>query len=250
METAEYHTLYNLETDYWWFRNLHDIILDALATSVAPGARVLDAGCGTGGLLGRLAARGYAAVGFDLSADAARFWPRRGVVGTACLGSINEIPFADNRFAATVSVDILEVDGVDDARAYGELVRVTQPGGLVVLVIPAYRWMMTAGHHQAVHAVRRYNRGTARALAAGQPVRVDRLTHAFAALFPIIGGVRLAHRLRERRGAVPVKSELQALPAPVNSLLYGLTNLERHALRRLDMPFGSSLVMIARKLDA
>ncbi len=246
MESAEYQTLYTLETDYWWFRNLHDILLDTLRAHLAPGAAVLDAGCGTGGFVRRLQTAGYAASGFDIAPQAAHFWPRRGLA--ASLASINEIPYAKGHFAGALSVDILEVDGVDDRRAYAELVRVTRPGGLVIVVIPAYDWMMTEGHHRAVHAVRRYNKRRARALLAGQPVRLLRLTHAFAFLFPVIGGVRAWHRLNERwRAAVPVESELQALPRPVNSALYHLTNAERHLLRRVDMPFGSSLVMVARK---
>ncbi len=247
METAEYRIMYDLETSYWWFRNIHDILTDLIRPSVTPTSKVLDAGCGTGGLMLRLNQLSRQTYGLDLSADAAAFWDERGVKPRTNIASINELPYPANQFDAVLSVDILECDGVEDKRAYAELVRVTQPGGLIVIVVPAYQWMMTEGHHKAVHAVRRYNKKSTRALADDQPVQIERLTHGFAALFPMVGGVRLWHKFQERRGPVEIQSELQPLPAPLNSLLYHITNLERYLLRTVNMPFGSSLIMLARK---
>lgn len=246
MESAEYRTLYALETDYWWFRNLHDVLCDILAREIPQGGTLLDAGSGTGGLLRRLQQMG-AGYGFDLSADASYFWAERGVKRQSVRANINELPYPDNCFDAVVSVDILECDGVYDLQAYHELVRAAKPGGIIIIVVPAYQWMMTRGHHTAVHAVRRYNKASVRALAEGAPLTVERVTHFFAALFPIVGGVRLWHRWQERRGEVEIKSELEPLSPLVNKTLYTLTNLERYALRYANMPFGSSLIMVARK---
>jgi SAM-dependent methyltransferase len=249
METAEYRIMYELETQYWWFRNLHDILTDTLkqSASIAAADKLLDAGCGTGGLLLRLRELSPCAYGFDLSADARPFWRERGILPQTTLASINEVPYADNTFAATVSADILECDGVDDHRAYAELLRVTKPGGVVIIVVPAYDWMMTKGHHEAVHAVRRYNGPSVRALAAGLPVTIERVTHAYAAVFPMVAATRLFNRWQERRGTVEIKSELAQLNPLVNRILYSVTNLERQLLRYVDMPFGSSFMMVARK---
>lgn len=249
METAEYRIMYQLETKYWWFRNLHDILSDLLRPYVTADAKLLDAGCGTGGLLLHLTRLSPHSYGFDLSAEAARFWVQRGMVGRTCVASINDLPYPDNTFDAVVSADILECEGVYDSQAYAELVRVAKPNGVVVVVVPAYQWMMTKGHHKAVHAVRRYNKKSVRALAAGQPVQIERLTHSFAFLFPLVAGRRLLNRWAERRGQVEVKSELQPLSPVVNGLLYRITTLERRLLRHMDMPFGSSLMMLARKTN-
>lgn len=248
MEHAEYRTMYNLETRYWWFRNIHDMLTDLLRQRLRSPQRLLDAGCGTGGLMIRLADIAPQVYGIDIASEAARYWPERGTAPRSSVASINELPFPDHHFAGVVSVDILECDGVEDRQAYSELVRVTQPGGTVIVVVPAYQWMMTKGHHEAVHAVRRYNKQTLRALASGLPIHIERVTHGFAALFPIIGGVRLVNRLQEQFGEVEVKSELQPLSPMVNNLLYGITNVERHLMRYMDMPFGSSLIMVGQKI--
>ena len=193
METAEYRVMYNLETEYWWFRNLHDMLSDILRRDLPPNAKLLDAGCGTGFLL-RLYQFSGQSFGFDLSSEAARFWSERGVKAGACVASINELPYPENHFDVVVSIDILECEGVYDDRAYAELVRVAKPGGRIVVVVPAYQWMMTEGHHAAVHAVRRYHKDSVRALTKGLPVQIERVTHGFAALFPMVAATRLYNR--------------------------------------------------------
>jgi SAM-dependent methyltransferase len=195
--------------------------------------------------LGQLAPQVY---GIDIANEAARYWPQRGVAPSSSLASINELPFPSQHFDGVVSVDILECEGVEDRRAFAELVRITRPGGTVIVVVPAYQWMMTKGHHEAVHAVRRYNKSSLRALAEDLPLQIERVTHGFAALFPIIGGVRLLNRLQEQWGKVEMKSELQPLRPWVNQFLYGITNIERHLLRSMDMPFGSSLILVGRRV--
>jgi len=247
MKSEEYRLMYNIETTYWWFRNLHDILTDMLRPYVKPVFRVLDAGCGTGGLMLRLGALTPHVYGFDISRDAAAFWGERGTKPTSNIASINEIPYADNTFDAVISADILESDGVDDKQAYRELVRVTQPNGVIIIVIPAYQWMMTKGHHQAVNAIRRYNKQSAQALTNDLPVTVQRITHGYAGVFPMVAGTRLYNRWQEQRGDVAITSELNPLPPLMNYMLYEFTNLERYALRFIDMPFGSSLIMIAQK---
>ena len=51
MEPAEYALMDDAEDRMWWYRALHARLVEALAGALGP---VLDAGCGTGGLLARL----------------------------------------------------------------------------------------------------------------------------------------------------------------------------------------------------
>ena len=59
MERREYQRLAELDRRLWWFRGLHAQMLTALARPALrwDGMRLLDAGCGTGGLLATLADR-------------------------------------------------------------------------------------------------------------------------------------------------------------------------------------------------
>ena len=100
----------------WWFAALHGnlLMLSQRRAPIAPRARHLDAGCGTGGFLARLAAS-CPAKPFSASTRPARLHPRAAKSAPAGLrGSVNVLPFADGAFAAIFSADVLCHDGVDE----------------------------------------------------------------------------------------------------------------------------------------
>jgi ubiquinone/menaquinone biosynthesis C-methylase UbiE len=251
VEAHEYQTLFEFESFYWWYRGLHHIILDTVRSlGLAPDAPVLDAGCGTGQNLVNIAQRvTTAAYGFDYSVHAAAFWARRGLDGTS-VASVNEIPFPDRAFDAVVSVDVLECEAVDESKACAEMWRVLKPGGHLILVVPAYDWMMNPEHHKAVAAVRRYSRSTLKSLLDRQPLKIVRITHLFGSVFPAVASYRLADRfVRSHPSDDAPRSDLRRLPSPVNRLLEGVMNVERRLLRHCDVPFGSSIMAVARKVE-
>ncbi len=71
----EYEAMRSVEDRLWWYKILNGLVLGAIRKRFPdrePGSlRILDAGCGTGGLMRHLIAAGYTQVeGFDLSEDA------------------------------------------------------------------------------------------------------------------------------------------------------------------------------------
>ena len=247
MEREEYAVLYEHEAGHWWFAGLRALMMDCLrGMGIGRSSLVLDAGCGTGMLLREMESQlGVRGVGFDGSRHAAEFWPRRGV-HAACRASVNEIPFRAGVFDAAVCVDVLECDGVGPEQAYRELCRVVRPGGVIALVVPAYRWLYSDAHHRAVHAVRRYTRSDLRSLLSGGPVTIKRLTHLFPSFLPAIA----ARRFRERLSAAPPsrpRSEIGPVPPWLNSACLRLLGMERRLLRFVDLPFGSSILAVVQK---
>jgi SAM-dependent methyltransferase len=113
------------EDRLWWYRGLHANLLDALRDRDLPGgAPLLDAGCGTGGLLARLvrAAPGRPLVGLErFERAAARARAKAGV--PVVVGSVDALPFPDATFGAIVSADVLCHRSVDPARALREAFR-------------------------------------------------------------------------------------------------------------------------------
>jgi SAM-dependent methyltransferase len=251
VESYEYQTMFSCEASYWWYRGLHGILLDVLrSVGLDERASILDAGCGTGQNLVNVGeCVTPEAFGFDLSGHAEPFWHQRGLE-RVCRASINEIPFCDNAFDAVMSVDVLECDAVGEDRAYGELCRIVKPGGYIILVVPAYEWLLTEQHHRAVHASRRYTRKRVRDLISRFPVDIMRVSHLFALLFPAIAAYRLRLKYQKGSADTPPRSELQPLPPLVNRLLLGVVEIERVLLRHMDMPFGSSILAVARKAGA
>jgi SAM-dependent methyltransferase len=160
MEEREYELMDAVEDRMWWYRAAHARIIDAVAHRPGPaGLPLLDAGCGTGGLLRRMrdALGGRALFGVDYHAAAAARAHAKSAAPVVA-GDVNALPFADAAFGAAVSVDVLCHRLVDPARALAELRRILAPDGTVVLNLPALPWLKSA-HDAHVHTARRFTAG-------------------------------------------------------------------------------------------
>ena len=104
--------------------------LDALA--VGRGDTVLDLAAGTGTSAAPLADRGVRVVACDLSLGMLQVGHRRRPDVTFVAGDAGALPFADASFdAVTISFGLRNVPDVDGALE--EMLRVTRPGGRVVI---------------------------------------------------------------------------------------------------------------------
>ena len=244
MERAEYERLAALDRRLWWFRGLHAEIAVALGRHGAwtMDERVLDAGCGTGGLLVSLRDRlpAMALFGLELdriAAQVAQSASGRPVAG----GSVNRLPFRDGSFAAIVSADVLCHRGVEEAKALGEFRRCISPGGLLVLNLPAYQWML-AEHDFAVHNVRRYTARSVRALLAAAGFTGIRTSYWNTVLFPLMV---LKRKLGWRREVKP-SSDVVLMPALVERLFAAIVAMEATLTGGgLRFPFGGSVLATA-----
>jgi len=243
VEPEEYDRIHAHERDHFWYRGLHALFAGALARALPGGPRrLLDAGCGTGGLLAVLARRFPQAqrVGFDFAPAALRLAARR--AGAPLVrASIERVPFRDGCFDAVVSADVLYHRAVsDDAAALRELARVTRPGGVVLLNLPAHPELRGA-HDAVIHTARRYARADLVRMAAAAGLGVERLCWFNATLFP------LARWRRRRSAGGPARSDVALPPAPINAILSAWLRAEAWWTLRLPLPVGLSLFAILRR---
>lgn len=236
MDPAEYALMDAAEDRMWWYRALHARLHDALD---GISGRVLDAGCGTGGLLARLRADAprLSPIGVEWSAAAARRATTKSAAPVA-RGSVNALPFADQSFAAAVTADVLCHAAVDPAQALAELHRVLQPGGRLVVNMPAYAWLASA-HDARVHNARRQTAAqTAAMLRAAGFVRI-RARYWNGLLLPLMV---LQRKLLARGDAA---SDVAPFPPWLDAILHGMTEFERRLPFRL--PAGGSVLAIAER---
>jgi SAM-dependent methyltransferase len=230
----------------WWFAAAHANLLllyRLISGSASLRQPVLDAGCGTGGLLARLAADYPDRTIIGLDAD--RIACARAAAKSArpvCAGSVNALPFADAAFGAIFSADVLCHRDVDERAALAQFHRCLWDGGVLVLNLPAYPWMLSR-HDAAVYNVRRYTRR-----------RVARLLHAagFRLLFASYWNIVLFPIMVVTRRLLPqgtcATSDVRLYPAPAEALCRVVTGLERAMLRcGMRFPFGGSLIAVAAK---
>jgi SAM-dependent methyltransferase len=234
--------MFQLEESFWWHRGLRRIILtlvDPFLPKERP-LRIFDAGCGTGGFFGELSSRGWIA-GLDISERALGLARRRGPYDMV-RGSVLSLPVASDSLDVIVSMDVLYHRQVtDDGEALAEMVRCLRPGGLLCLNLPAYNWL-TSAHDEVIHTARRYTRGRARELLAGQRLKILRLSHWNSILFPFVAGLRLV-----RRGRHESESDVRPVPSPVNKLLLAVLSVEAFLLKGVSLPVGLSVAAVAQK---
>lgn len=226
-----------------YFRALHRHVEEALVRPLGASAAVLDAGCGTGGLIRRLAPRhpGWRWTGLDASPLACGFARTRVPTGVAVEeATVERLPFADAVFDAVVSADVLyHVD--DDLAALREFRRVLKPGGHVVLNVPAHRWLFSY-HDVAVHARRRYELRELREKLSAAGFAAGGETHWNAVLLPLVV-VR-----RKFLPAPPGGSDVALWPAWQETLFAAAMSVERAWLRHVGaLPCGTSILAVARR---
>ncbi len=242
MDERLMNAMLELDDRHWWYRGRRRIIraeLDRLG--LAPGARVLDAGCGSGRTLEELGRYGEV-FGIELDPGAAEMAQARGR-GEVRIGRLEELPWKGGYFDLITCLDVIE-HTPDDRVTLRELRRVCQPGGFLLVTVPAYQglWSM---HDVANHHYRRYSRGRLRAAARESGWRVRRMTSFNGLLLGPAAAVRLAERRRLNELGGDYKPELTLGPEWLNTALEQPLRLEARWLARgRTMPAGLSLLAV------
>jgi SAM-dependent methyltransferase len=238
-----YEILYRMEETHWWHAARRRIVLDWIEQRY-PGRddlAILDAGCGTGLMLQQMSHLG-SAEGVDISEEALDFCRKRGLrnVRTA---DVMHLPFADSSFDVVTALDVLEhLD--DDSGALREWRRVLNPGGRIFIFAPAHRWLWSL-QDDVSHHKRRYTARTLRAAVERGGLILERQSYVSAFLLPVIylGRQWLKVLLRFR----DANTENDLHPAWSNGILRKVFESEIPILRRMNMPFGASLLTVAQK---
>ncbi|MCK5639211.1 MAG: class I SAM-dependent methyltransferase [Gammaproteobacteria bacterium] len=235
--------MHALEDRHWWFNGRRRIVDEmVLRLPLPPQPRILDAGCGTGGNLQMLTHHGQV-TGMEYDATAAAIARERGVGKVVCGSLPKNLPFANTTFNLITLLDVLEHIDDDQASLYS-LSNLLAPKGYLLLTVPAFPFLW-GPHDTEHHHKRRYRASSLSQCIKEAGLELQWLSYYNTSLFPAVAAVRLFRKLVP--GQV-VGGELALPPASINRILEGLFAAERHLLGRLPLPFGVSLIAVARKL--
>jgi SAM-dependent methyltransferase len=223
------------EADHWWFVARRAII-ESLIRSHVPlgdGARVLEAGCGTGGNLAMLAAHGELDA-FEFDAEARVLAQGHGI-GTIAAGALpGGIGFGETRYNLIALLDVLEhVD--EDAASLSALGARLKAGGRLLVTVPAAPWLWSE-HDERHHHKRRYTKAGLCTVAQGAGLKVEAAGYFNSLLFPLAVAQRVAHQLLRRQMRLDVRPSRL-----VNGMLQSVFATERHLLDKVPFPAGLSL---------
>lgn len=210
--------------------------------------RILDAGCGTGGLLMALKQAGFDyAHGFDLSTDAVAHAQARGL--NATLGDLNHIAqwAPPQSFDVIVNNDTLYHLSVEQRNIFFKAcLSLLKPNGIMILNVPALN-AFKGNHDRAVGITERFSKSTLVPFILSTGFEVKQACYWPFVLSPIIWLTRaLQKRVRQGDASTAVYQSDLALPNPlVNKLLALVCAVEQKV--PIKTPWGSSLFFILQK---
>ena len=228
------------EDRHWWYRGRRTVLEGVISSmDLPPGARILDAGCGSGRNMVDLARHGTV-TGVELSPASVALAEARNA-GHVVAGSVLEMPFADDSFEMAASLDVIE-HLEDDLGALRELRRVVAPGGSLLLTVPAYGWLWS-GHDEINHHHRRYTRRSLQQAAESCGWHQVRTTYFNSLLLPVAILLRVLERFN--RKTTESSLDLWVPPEPLNWTLERPLALEAAMIARGGrIPAGLSLLAV------
>ncbi len=232
-----------VEPRHFWFQARSDLILSAFRSFMPRGGprRVLELGCGRGGVLSRLVGEGIAAEGADLFREALQRC-RAHLSVPLWRVDARHLPFVAE-FDAVGLFDCLE--HIEDEKAVlSGVYRSLRPGGIVVITVPALPGLWSEldvlSHHQ-----RRYTKPLLMDAVSHAGFEVLKISYFNALLLPALW---LQRRVFGRLSPLERERALRVPPRVINATLYRLLSVERWFIERQhNLAVGASLLAIARR---
>jgi SAM-dependent methyltransferase len=173
---------------------------------------------------------------------------RRGVSLSFC-GTLETVNFPESSFPAVGAFDVIE--HLDDPQAFlGECRRILQKGGRLLVTVPAYQWLWSDFDEWNGH-VQRFNLSTLSSLLHQGGFIVEKQTHLFAPLvIPAALSRKVLVSFRKPRTRNELEGAVEHALAPTSKLvdisLRAIHRLERAVIRTAQVPFGTSILAVAR----
>jgi SAM-dependent methyltransferase len=241
MERVVFDRMAELDQLHWWFVARRRILAEVIRRVVKPPrkGRLLEVGCGTGHNFAMLKNFGRLdACELDYCARALATKRLRRKVEEAKLPDLSM--FERNSYDLVALLDVLEhVRG--DVASLRAIHRRLKPGGALLLTVPANPWMWSA-HDAAHHHFRRYTKPQLAKALRDAGFEVQLLSYFNSLLFPLIAAARIIAKLVGREAADDKLSS-----GAVNAALEKIFGLEAALVGRIPMPFGVSLIAVARR---
>jgi SAM-dependent methyltransferase len=241
VDADEYRRMAAAGERHWWYRSTRLTLRQLLDPHLdhGPDALHLDAGGGTGATGGWLTESAttvladFEPMALEVGrADFDRYLPAR--------ADLNRLPFADASFSTVLCVTALcHRMNPDPAAIVRDFARITRPGGIVCLWEPGGK-RLWRGHDEVTHTARRFSVRELRGIAGDAGLDVIRATGAYTFLVPPAAILGLIERGKD-------KSDVGRNESGLGGAMAALATVERRLLRRFDLPFGLSAIVVARR---
>lgn len=242
MQLSEYKNIYDNESNHFFYKATHHLTLQLVKQFCDPNTRldILDAGCGTGLLATKLKKFGNVE-GIDYHPEAVKFAKKRGI--KVIKGSVDRLPYKKSTFDLVICIDVLYHKGVNDIKALHEFYRVLKPNGVLILRVPANKWL-TPKHDKLVHTRERYDKSQIENRIIQNRFKIIKISYVHSILLPLT----IINQFKENILESNIESTIGKLPEWINFILYWILKIEVNLLKNINIPFGLGLTVVAKKL--
>lgn len=239
-----YKEMHKEEGGFWWhdgMRKINTTLLDFYLKNRQDN-NILDAGCGTGGMLETLSHYGSVS-GVDVFDDAIVYAKRKNIAQIT-KADVGSLPFNNAYFDLVTCFDVLYHGSVkSDTRAIEEFNRVLKSGGILLVREPAFDWLR--GNIDKVMWTRhRYNKNELVKKLESHGFVVLRAFYANFFLFPLVILFRLFEKLFSKKAST---EGLFAGNFLLDIIFRQFLYLEAWLLKYVNFPYGSSVICLAMK---
>jgi SAM-dependent methyltransferase len=223
------------DASHWWFAAKAAVVRSLVARFAPWGAPAVDLGAGAGGVTALLGGSRAPIVAIEGSRELTKACAAKGL--RAAQGLASAVPARSGAFGSATLLDVIE-HLADPCGALVEARRILAPDGVLVITVPAHRWLWSDADVFLGH-VKRYTRRALRAELSAAGFDVLWCSHVFSWLVPAVAFRRLV-----RSGGGPALG-LEVDGTLVRSGARGLAALERAVTRVVRLPLGTSIACVA-----
>ena len=228
-----------LYREHWWWRSREEFLIRVIQGLCLPAnPNILDLGCGDGLFFDRLAEFGGTIEG--LESDPSLVSRETAERYRIHIGPLDRTFGPIKRYTLILMLDVLE-HLQNPEESLKQAVELLEPGGRLVLTVPAFRCLWT-NHDNMNHHYTRYTKRSLATVAKIANLRIDRCQYFFHWLVPLKLVVRLKERLIQSQPKPP------NIPSPiVNRTLLALSLLEQRLFGNFSLPVGTSLLAVGKR---
>jgi SAM-dependent methyltransferase len=247
MKAHEYAAMFDAEQRHWWYQNLRNEVAYWMrrgsAAKAASKKKLLDLGCGTGGMLWHVQTRfeNLAAFGMDYHSLALDF-ARRRTIYSLLRGDVKKMPFHRKSFDFILCLDVLYTKEAYPGfqNTLGEIHELLRESGVFILQLPAFECLKSQ-HDLNCHGMHRFTADEIRQSLHQAGFSRYKVYYRYNLLFGFAWFLRKILKSEEN------KSQVSAPMPLINFLLYSYFALESWLNKRLPVPFGVSVFAVAHR---
>ncbi|KKQ75973.1 MAG: Methyltransferase type 11 [Parcubacteria group bacterium GW2011_GWC1_38_6] len=243
MKKNAYKEMFDNELSHAWYVQTRKLMISLLGKRITKSARILDAGCGTGGTIKLLNNAGFNNIyGIDKSNEAIKFCRKRKIKNLK-QGTVNFLPYNKKTYDVVICLDVLYHKGINTHKALSEINRVLKKDGLLYIQEPSYDWIKSK-HDIVIETRQRFTLNELRNLVESHNFRIIKTSYFNTIFFFPILIKRIFDKIVSSHSAI---SDVQPLPKALNFSLLMSLKLENKLINFMNLPLGLSVISLSKK---